>query len=82
MDAIQPKLIEIFRAALSLELDDSTIQQLTRTDCPAWDSMGHLNILLATEQAFTISIPEDRGATISSYWGLVELVETLTHAAT
>jgi len=77
MGEIQHKMIKIFRAGLGLELQESEVPDLTRTNCPAWDSTGHLNLLLATEQTFQISISDEIAASIASFWGMVELVERL-----
>ena len=79
MSEIQQKLIKIFWAGLELEIKEEEVQGLTRANCPAWDSMGHLNVLLATEQTFQVAISDEIGASVASYWGLVELVERLTH---
>lgn len=80
MEDIQKKLIEIFKACLSLELTDAEIEALTRQDCPKWDSMGHLNLILASEEAFGISIPEETGAKLASFWGFVAAIEDMTNA--
>lgn len=80
MDPIEPKLTEIFRAAFALEMSDPEIQALTRESCGSWDSMGHLNLLLAVEQVFQISIPDEKGSTVVSYWGMVELIDQLRNA--
>jgi acyl carrier protein len=81
MTEVEKKLIAIFRASLSLEMNDTEIQSLTRSSCPAWDSMGHLNVLLASEDIFQIAIPEEKGVSIVSYWGMVEMVEGLKNGS-
>ena len=81
MDEIQKKMIDIFQASLALETTGAEVQELTRADCPAWDSMGHLNLLLASEEVFQVAIPEDKGASVVSYWGMVELVEELKNGS-
>jgi acyl carrier protein len=40
---------------------------------PAWDSLRHMNLVLALEQEFGVSIPDEDAANLSSY-GLIKLV--------
>ena len=77
MDDVEQKLIEIFRAGLSLEMKDGDIRELRRMAHPQWDSMGHLNLILASEDVFQVSIPEDQGSTINSFAEMTELIQKL-----
>ena len=38
-----------------------------------WDSLQHMNLVLALEDAFDVSIPDDEAANITSY-SLIKLV--------
>jgi acyl carrier protein len=40
---------------------------------PAWDSLRHMNLVLALEQEFGVSIPDEDAANLSSY-ALIKLV--------
>ena len=40
---------------------------------PAWDSLKHMNLVLALEQAFGVEIPDEDAANITSY-PLIRLV--------
>lgn len=81
MQEAEQKLIEIYRACLSLDLKDEEILALVRKDCPKWDSMGHLNLILAAEDVFQISIPEDKGAKIGTFAEMEATVKSLKAAS-
>jgi acyl carrier protein len=50
------------------EIDVSTVGPATSTDTVAqWDSVRHMNLVIALEEAFGISIPDDEVATLTSY---------------
>lgn len=40
---------------------------------PAWDSLRHMNLVLALEQEFGVSIPDEDAANLSSF-ALIKLV--------
>lgn len=40
---------------------------------PSWDSLRHMNLILALEQEFGVSIPDEDAANLSSY-ALIKLV--------
>jgi acyl carrier protein len=62
---------------------DSTLQELMSTilgvsseligpgastdNLPTWDSLAHMNLVIALEEEFGISIPDDEAANITSY---------------
>jgi acyl carrier protein len=66
-----------------LALDPTTIDDTTSTDTvEGWDSLAHMNLILALEEAFDISIPDEEAADVTSY-ALIRLVvaEQLSAAA-
>lgn len=66
-----------------LALDRGAIDDTTSTDTvDGWDSLAHMNLILALEEAFEISIPDEEAADLTSY-ALIRLVvaEQLTAAA-
>jgi acyl carrier protein len=75
--AIEQKLIEIFRISLQLEMSDAEIRSIIRANNPKWDSMTHLNLILASEEAFQVSIPDDQSAGITSFANLLEVIQKL-----
>ena len=51
-----------------LDLDPSTIGDDTSTDTVAqWDSVKHMNLVIALESAFDITIPDEDVANLTSY---------------
>jgi acyl carrier protein len=40
---------------------------------PSWDSLKHMNLVLALEEEFKVSIPDEDAANITSY-ALIKLV--------
>jgi len=54
--------------AAMLELDVADVDDDTSTDTVlTWDSVRHMNLVIALEQAFDITIPDDDVATMTSY---------------
>ena len=54
--------------AAMLDIDPNAIGADTSTDTvPQWDSVRHMNLVIALEEAFGISIPDDEVATMTSY---------------
>ena len=46
--------------ALTFEVDEATITAETaQATCPKWDSLGHLNLMLAVEDAFGVRLSVD-----------------------
>jgi acyl carrier protein len=51
-----------------LGLDPSAIEMDTSSDnVEAWDSLRHMNLVLAIEEEFNVSIPDEDAANITSY---------------
>jgi acyl carrier protein len=48
--------------------DDSSMDNV-----PTWDSLRHMNLVLALEEEFGVSIPDEDAANITSY-ALIKLV--------
>jgi acyl carrier protein len=54
--------------ASMLDIDVSTVGPATSTDTvDQWDSVLHMNLIIALEEAFEISVPDDEVATLTSY---------------
>lgn len=57
-----------------LEADPATIgPDFSMDTVERWDSLRHMTLVLAIEDAFEISIPDDEAADITS-WPLIKLV--------
>jgi len=54
----------------SEELGQETVQE----DIPEWDSLGHLNLMLALEEAFSVSFSVDEMPELVSVKAIVEKV--------
>lgn len=60
--------------ATLLEIDTGTIDLDSSMDnIPTWDSLRHMNLVLALEEEFNVSIPDEDAANITSY-KLIKLV--------
>lgn len=60
--------------AMALSVEPSTIGPDASMDTIAsWDSLRHMNLVLALEEEFKVSIPDDEAGNITSY-KLVRLV--------
>jgi acyl carrier protein len=70
VDATRVKTI----MASVLEVDPSTITDNASMDTvPSWDSLRHMNLVLALEEGFGVSFPDDDAANVTSY-ALITLV--------
>lgn len=59
--------------AAMLDLNADAIDARTSTDTvPQWDSVRHMNLVIALEEAFDITIPDDEVVTLTSY----EIIKT------
>jgi acyl carrier protein len=57
-----------------LALDPAEVGEDTSTDTvDGWDSLAHMNLVLALEEAFEITIPDEESADLTSY-PLIRLV--------
>lgn len=60
--------------ATMLKVDASTINEDSSMDnVPSWDSLRHMNLVLALEEEFKVIIPEEDAGNITSY-KLIKLV--------
>jgi acyl carrier protein len=62
--------------ASMLELDPAAVGPTTSTDTvDQWDSVRHMNLIIALEGAFGITIPDEEVATLTSYPIIKAVVE-------
>jgi acyl carrier protein len=62
--------------ASMLELDPSAVGPETSTDTvDQWDSVRHMNLIIALEGAFDITIPDEDVANLTSYPIIKAVVE-------
>lgn len=54
--------------ATILEVDEAVIGPDTSMDTlEAWDSIKHMNLILAVEEEFGVSVPDEEAADLTSY---------------
>ena len=77
MELIREKLENILQQVLDQEIDRLT-DEMTAADFPDWDSLAHLNIVVAIERAFKIRFAaaeisklKQPGQNIGSFLGLI-----------
>lgn len=72
MDNQKVKILEIMSSVFEVELstlnDDSSIDNIDN-----WDSIRHLNLILALEEEFNITIPDEEVGDLVNY-KLIELI--------
>jgi acyl carrier protein len=68
--------------AAMLEIDVASVGPQTSTDTVAhWDSQRHMHLVIALEEAFGISIPDEEVTTLTSYPIIKAVIEKqLLHA--
>ncbi len=60
--------------ATVLRVDPAAVGPDASSDTiPSWDSLRHMNLILALEQEFHVTIPDEEAANITSY-ALIKLV--------
>ena len=65
-DAARELMADAFNVELTLISDDASLGQ-----APGWDSMGHLRLVLAIEEARGIELPPEEVVTIRSFADVV-----------
>lgn len=70
---MEEKILDILKETFELESVDTTCSQAT---CPAWDSMGQLNLVAELEDAFDISLEPEEIGEMKSFEDVVRLVSS------
>ena len=61
------KYNQAFAEGLDLNLSEVTLTELKYQDIPEWDSVGHMGLISAIEDAFDIMMDTDDIIDLSSY---------------
>ena len=69
---MEEKILDILKETFELESVDKTCSQAT---CPAWDSMGQLNLVAELEEAFDISLEPEEIGEMKCYDDVVRIVK-------
>jgi len=67
------RLATIFAQVLSLD-DQEVAQTATQGSTPTWDSMAHINLILAVEQEFRIGLSPEEATEAVSFEAMERLV--------
>ena len=70
---MEEKILEILKETFELEHVDKTCSQHT---CPAWDSMGQLNLVAELEDAFDISLEPEEIGEMKCYDDIIRILKT------
>ena len=70
---MEDKILEILKETFELESVDKTCSQQT---CPAWDSMGQLNLVAELEDAFDICLEPEEIGEMKCYEDVVSIVKS------
>ena len=66
------QLLQIFRDVLETNDIDETVSQ---ANCEAWDSIHHLNLILAIESGFNISLEPEEMEQMQDFATALKIVE-------
>lgn len=66
------QLLQIFKEVLETNTIDETVSQ---TNCDAWDSIHHLNLILAIESGFNISLEPEEMEQLQDFATALKIVE-------
>lgn len=61
--------------------DDATLQitpEMTANDVDGWDSLSHINLILAVESAFNIKLSQKELLSLKKVGDLVEVIDAKT----
>ena len=70
---MEEKILDILKETFERDSVDTTCSQAT---CPAWDSMGQLNLVAELEDAFDISLEPEEIGEMKSFEDVVRLVSS------
>ena len=76
---IEGRLREILASVLEVPVEQIPEDASTDT-IEAWDSLAHMNLILAVEDAFGVTIPDEEAADLTSIPLLRLVVSELTEA--
>lgn len=73
---MQDKVINILRVVLD---NNDITESVTQENCENWDSLRHLNLIIALENEFNVSIEPEEIAKMKSFKKIVEILSILLH---
>ena len=73
MSDLADKLERIFLDLMNEE--NVPVRQMSRINCPSWDSLMQLNFILAIEQEFHVSLSDDEVIELNSFGAALQILE-------
>ena len=70
------RLRQVFVATLDLE-DGFDVEHLEYQDIPAWDSIGHMSLVVAIEDEFDVQLDTEQVIDMSSFGVALDMLRTL-----
>ena len=70
---MEEKILEILKETFELDFVDNTCSQ---ANCPAWDSLGQLNLVAELEDAFDVCFEPEEIGEMKSFDDIVFLLHT------
>ena len=70
---MEEKILDILKETFELEQVDKTCSQQT---CPAWDSMGQLNLVVELETEFDVTIEPEEIGEMKCFDDIVRILKT------
>jgi len=71
MESVQPKIYQLMSNVFEIPIEEIS-EESSIDSIPSWDSIRHLNLILAIEEEFGISIPDEEVGNLVNY-KLIEL---------
>lgn len=69
------KLVEVISSIL--EIPPETVNEKLSVDtCPSWDSMNHMNLILALEEVYGVKISDEIALELLSFKNIEDYIST------
>lgn len=75
---IEKKVIEILKSVLGMEVKEDS--NLSMQNCPKWDSVAHIDIIMSCEEEFGICFNQEDLPNLHSQNSLVAKIKELSNA--
>jgi acyl carrier protein len=73
-ETLKQVMCTMLKVATSAINDDSSMDNV-----PSWDSLAHMNLVLALEEEFRVTIPDEDAGNITSYKLIKLVLDDLLH---
>ena len=71
---VRDKLEILFKNTFNIKNKD--ISKVSQNNLKNWDSVNHMNLILAIEKEFDITIPDDKAEAIETVGDAISFIET------